>query len=190
VFALFFGAFGSQFVLTQWIQIPQHRRALEAGLSFVPNAFASMVLAFANPRLVGRYGHGTVVAAGLSLLALGGITGALAVVAGNLFAVAASGFLIGGGVGTAAASCVELIMSSASPERAGSAAGVNETLVEAAGAAGIAVLGSVLAATGSYAWPLPVMAVVGLGTAIGARHSLRRDHHRTLSISHHDVAAK
>ena len=53
---------------------------------------------------------------------------------------------------------VELIMSSARPERAGSASGVNETLVEASGALGIAVLGSVLVETGSYAWPLPVVA--------------------------------
>ena len=53
-------------------------------------------------------------------------------------------------------------MSSARPERSGSASGVNETLVEAAGALGIAVLGSVLVETGSFGWPLPVAAGVAI----------------------------
>ncbi|MCU1427406.1 MAG: drug resistance transporter, EmrB/QacA subfamily [Actinomycetia bacterium] len=171
--ALFFGAFGSQFVLTQWIQFSQRRSALEAGLLFVPNALATVVAALGNPRLVARFGHGRIVATGLGVLGAGGVLSAIAVVAGSLPAVAAGGLLIGAGIGTASASCVELIMSSASPERAGSAAGVNETLIEAAGATGIAVLGSVLAATGSYAWPLPVMAVVAFVTAVGATRALR-----------------
>jgi len=40
------------------------------------------------------------------------------------------------------------------PETGGSAAGVNETIVEASGALGVAVLGSAFAAGAGYAWPL------------------------------------
>jgi 5,10-methylenetetrahydromethanopterin reductase len=78
-----------------------------------------------------------------------------------------AGRLLGAGIGIAAVSGIELIMSSARPERADSASGVNETLVEASGALGIAVRGSVLVETDSYAWPLPVVAVVAPVTAIG-----------------------
>ena len=69
-------------------------------------------------------------------------------------------------------------MSSASADNAGAAAGVNETLVEAAGALGIAVLGTVLAAQGlannrAYAWPMPVAAVIALAGAVGVGRALR-----------------
>ena len=49
---------------------------------------------------------------------------------------------------------------------------MNETLVEASGALGIAVLGSVLVETGSYAWPLPVAACVAALVAIGVARGL------------------
>jgi DHA2 family multidrug resistance protein-like MFS transporter len=56
-------------------------------------------------------------------------------------------------------------MSAAPPARAGSAAGVNETIVEAAGALGVAVLGSVLSGSHSFARPLPVAGAVALAAA-------------------------
>ena len=52
---------------------------------------------------------------------------------------------------------------------AGEAAGVNETIVEAAGALGVAVLGSVLVASGSFARPMVVataLFTLGLGTSV------------------------
>jgi DHA2 family multidrug resistance protein-like MFS transporter len=82
--------------------------------------------------------------------------------------------VIGFGLGTAAPSGAELIMSSAPPERAGSAAGVNETIVEASGALGVGVLGSVLAAGAGYAWPLPIAALVAAGAAASVRGLLSR----------------
>lgn len=53
--------------------------------------------------------------------------------------------LAGLGVGLATPPGVELIMGSVPPERAGQAAGINETIVEAGGAFGVAVMGTVLA---------------------------------------------
>ena len=95
-----------------------------------------------------------------------------AVAAASLPVVAIAGIFLGAGIGAASASGAELIMSSATPERAGSAAGVNETLVEAAGALGIAVLGSVLVETGSFGWPLPVAAGVAAFVALGVARGL------------------
>jgi DHA2 family multidrug resistance protein-like MFS transporter len=101
----------------------------------------------------------TAMVASLLLTGVGVGTGslALAVVAFTVFGFA-QGVVIPSGV--------ELIMTSAAPERAGSAAGVNETIVEAGGALGIALMGSVLVGAASFGWPLAVGAgVVGLGAA-------------------------
>jgi EmrB/QacA subfamily drug resistance transporter len=178
--ALFFAVFGSQFVITQWIQGPLGESAIVAGLFFVPAAVAAMITAVCNPRFVRAYGHGRVAASGLGATALGAMLAAGAVAIGSLEVVAVAGLFLGIGIGTASASGAELIMSSAPPERAGSASGVNEALVEAAGALGIAVLGSVLVETGSFGWPLPVAAgvatLVGIGVARGLnpRRAARR----------------
>jgi predicted MFS family arabinose efflux permease len=51
------------------------------------------------------------------------------------------------------------------PEQAGSAAGVNETVVEAGGAVGIAVLGSLLAAGAGFSAPVLVAAAAVLLTS-------------------------
>jgi MFS family permease len=174
VSALFFGVMGTQFVVTQWLQGPLGKSALEAGLYFVPAAVASVLTAFANPRLGHRLGHPAVAALGLLLLAAGGAVAVIGVVTENMPVVVVAALLVGSGIGTAAVSGVELIMSSARPERAGSASGVNETLVEASGALGIAVLGSVLVESGSYAWPLPFVTVVALVVAAGITHRLVR----------------
>jgi predicted MFS family arabinose efflux permease len=173
VTALFFGVMGLQFVLTQWIQGPQHHSALTAGLYFVPTAITSLVFALLNPRWAARWGYSMMAAVGLGAMAAGALVAALSVVAASLPGVVVAGALVGVGIGIAAVSGVELIMSSARPERAGSASGVNETLVEASGALGIAVLGSVLVETGSYAWPMPAVAIVAAGTAVGIAWAFR-----------------
>ena len=131
------------------------------------------MFALLNPRWAARWGYGVMAAVGLGVTALGALIAAIAVTTENLPGVVVAGALVGVGIGIAAVSGVELIMSSARPERAGSASGVNETLVEASGALGIAVLGSVLVETGSYAWPLPVVTVVTLLTAIGVAWAFR-----------------
>ncbi len=170
--ALFFAAFGVQFVLTQWLQGPRHKSAMGAALYFVPNAVAGIIASLRNPRWVARFGQGPVAAAGLAAMAAGSALTAVGVAASSEVTVLAAAVLVGLGIGTSAASGAELIMSSASADNAGAAAGVNETIVEAAGALGVAVLGSVLAASHSYAWPLPVGAAVAIVAAAGVVRGL------------------
>jgi MFS family permease len=170
--ALFLGQFGVQFVLTQWLQGPQALAAIRAGSCFAPGALVSMVTPQLNPGLVERFGHRTVASAGLALAALGAALAGLAVAAGSVPGAVVAFAVVGAGVGLASASGSELIMSSAPPARAGSAAGVNETIVEAAGAVGVAVLGSALAG-GHWARPLPLAAVATGGAAFLVRRLLR-----------------
>ena len=65
---------------------------------------------------------------------------------------------------------------------------MNETLVEASGALGIAVLGSVLVESGSYAWPLPVVAVVAAVVALGMFVAFRRGRFRQSRASRESSA--
>jgi DHA2 family multidrug resistance protein-like MFS transporter len=112
-------------------------------------------------------------AAGLAVVALGAVGVAVAVAAGNVVAASATFAFLGAGIGLAAPSAAELIMSSAPPARAGSAAGVNETIVEASGALGVALLGSIVVG-GHWVRPLPVAAAVCLAAAWGVARTLRR----------------
>jgi MFS family permease len=171
--AMFLTMFGTQFVVTQWLQGPRSLSALGAGLCFVPAAVASMGLGLANPRLVDRWGHGPVAATGLGLCAVGALGTSLAILAESTPVAIVLFACIGGGLGLAAPSGSELLMQSAPPARAGSVAGVNETIVEAAGALGVAVLGSVLAGSHSFARPLPVAAFVCALAAVVVLRLLR-----------------
>jgi MFS family permease len=171
--ALFFAMFGSQFVVTQWLQGPRHLTAFAAGMSFVPGALASIGSPLANPPLVARYGHRAVAAGGLAMVAAGCVGVSVGVAAGAIVPVVLAFTVIGAGLGGAAASGAELIMASAPPARAGSAAGVNETLVESSGALGVAVLGSVLAGGHSWSRPFPVATAATLLAAVAVVRFLR-----------------
>jgi MFS family permease len=171
--AMFLTMLGGQFVVTQWLQGPRSLSALAAGLCFVPAAVVSMLLGLANPKLVERWGHRLVAAAGLGLCAVGAVGTSLAILAESTPLAVVLFACVGAGIGLAAPSGAELQMQSAPPARAGSVAGVNETIVEAAGALGVAVLGSVLAGSHSFARPLPVAGVVAVLAAVVVLRLLR-----------------
>ncbi|MBX3285125.1 MAG: MFS transporter [Actinobacteria bacterium] len=140
---VFFCVFGAQFVLTQWLQGVQQLTPLAAGLCFVPNAALIFAGSLLSTRLVAAVGLGRSAATGLLVLAAALVGGGLfhASLPPVLVAIAVAGF----GVGLATPPGVELIMGSVAPHQAGQAAGINETIVEAGGALGIAVTGTVLA---------------------------------------------
>jgi MFS family permease len=171
VVAMFFAVFGTQFTLTQWIQGPRGHSALVAGLCFMPMALITVVMATRNPALARRWGARAVVAGGLATMAAALLLVAWAVSLRQLGLAIAALVLLGAGEGAAIPSAVELIMMSVPPEQAGSAAGVNETLVEAGGSIGIAVLGSILAAGAGFSVPLVIGAAAVL-LAAGAVHRL------------------
>jgi MFS family permease len=165
--ATFFAIFGTQFVITQWLQGPKDLGPVAAAACFLPNAVVSVIGALLNHRSVQRLGHAGTIAFGAVVMA-GGLLITGAAVGGGSLALAVVAFsFVGLGQGFVIPSGVELIMTSAAPEQAGSAAGVNETIVEAGGALGVAVMGSVLVGATSFAWPLPVGAgIVAVGAAL------------------------
>jgi MFS family permease len=166
----FFAIFGTQFVFTQWLQGPKGLGPIAAATCFLPNAVISVAGSLLNHRLVMRGGHRLSITIGATTMVIGLLATGAGVGADSLpFAIVAFAVL-GNGQGFTIPSGVELIMTSAAPEQAGSAAGVNETIVEAGGALGVAVMGSVLVGSASYAWPLPVAALaIGLGAFAALR---------------------
>ena len=173
VIGMFFALFGAQFVLTQWIQGPRGGSALAAGLCFAPMSLATVVTATRSPAFSRRFGTRAVVAWGLAVMAVGLLLAAWAVGGHSLVPVVAALIVMGAGQGAAIPSGVELIMGSVPPAQAGSAAGVNETLVEAGGAVGVAVLGSTLAAGAGFGVPLVIAAGVALLAAVVVHRVLR-----------------
>ncbi|MFY7067054.1 MFS transporter [Nocardiopsis changdeensis] len=131
---------------TQFMQLVQGLSPFAAGLWFIPLGIASVVGATAAPILAAKYPPATVIGAGLALCALG--FGAMA------FVGPASGlvlFMTGAVVGILGAQpllalSTDMVVSSAPPERTGTASGMSETGAEFGAAMGIATFGSLGAA--------------------------------------------
>jgi EmrB/QacA subfamily drug resistance transporter len=141
----FFAMFGFFFGGLQYLQLVRGYSPFEAALALIPLAmtvgFLSRVVA---PRLVGRFGHRPVNAAGLAVLA-GGFA-ALATLDVNSSYLHILGGLIplAAGVGLATTPATASIVASLPPSKQGVASAVNDTAREVGGAVGIAVLGSLL----------------------------------------------
>jgi MFS family permease len=173
VAATFFAVFGGQFVLTQWYQGPAGLGPLRAGLCFVPQAVGGFVGSLSAPRLASRVGHVTTSIGALMLVTVGLVATAVTLGTGSVAWTAGCFGLVGLGCG-GVASAVELIMSSVPAEQAGTASGINETVVEGGGALGVAVLGSVLALGYGPSAALPVAAMVGAGAVVALSCVTRR----------------
>jgi DHA2 family multidrug resistance protein-like MFS transporter len=147
---------------------------LFTGLCFMPMALTTVVTTTCNPVVARRWGPRVVVAGGLATMSISLLLVGWAVASGQLALVALALVAVGAGQGIAIPSAVELIMMSVPPEQAGSAAGVNETVVEAGGAVGVAVLGSLIAAGAGFSTPLVVAAAAVLLTAAAVFRILPR----------------
>jgi EmrB/QacA subfamily drug resistance transporter len=144
----FFALFGSVFLLTQHLQFVLGYTPLETGVRVLPVA----VLLVAAPLaawLTERVGTKLVVAAGLLVVA-GALWLLSTVQLGDGYGpVAAALALLGIGMGLTVAPATESIMGSLPLAKAGVGSAMNDTTRQVGGALGVAVLGSILAA--SYA---------------------------------------
>jgi DHA2 family multidrug resistance protein-like MFS transporter len=143
---VFFAAMGTFFFMAFYLQLVRGWTPLQAGLLTTPFAVAQLVFAPRSAAMVQRYGPKAVCAVGLGLVALG---------LGGFFLVDASSpawllgllfFIQGAGMANVMPPATESIMSSLPREKAGVGSAVSNTVRQVAGALGIAVLGSVLAA--------------------------------------------
>jgi DHA2 family multidrug resistance protein-like MFS transporter len=136
-----FVVFGTLLFTAQYLQLVLGMSPLRAGLWSLPSGAGFIAGSTLAPLLTRRFRPAQVVAAGLTLAAVGfGLltqTGA----ASGLEVLVTGALLYSAGVAPALALSTDLIIAAAPPERAGAAAAIAETGSELGGALGIALLG-------------------------------------------------
>jgi MFS family permease len=151
---MFLGAFGSVFLLTQFLQFIQGYSPQEAGLRMLPWTAMALVVAPIAGALSDRIGGRPIVTTGFLTMATG--LGWFALIAEpDVSYLSQVPALVLSGIGMAMffAPAGTILMGSVAPAEQGIASGVNNSLREVGGALGVAVLASVFAARGGYETP-------------------------------------
>lgn len=143
---IFFAGMGVMFFSSFYLQLVRGYSPLETGLMYLPLAVAQLVFAPRSAGMVGRYGARAVSATGLALTVVGLGTFAFVGTDTPMWIVGTAFFIHGVGMANIMPPATELIMSALPREKAGVASAVSNTMRQVAGALGVAVLGSVLAA--------------------------------------------
>ncbi|MEA2280976.1 MAG: hypothetical protein QOK21_1583 [Solirubrobacteraceae bacterium] len=168
-FAMFFGTFGSIFLLSQFFQVAQGLSPLEAGLRTLPWTGMPMIVAPLAGLLSDRIGSRPLMAVGLALQA-----GALAWLAVISDPTTPFGELIvpfvmaGTGMALVFAPSANAVLGSVRPSEAGQASGATNAIREVGGVMGVAVLASVFSAHGGYGDPQAFTDGIGAALPIGA----------------------
>jgi len=153
-FAMFFGAFGAIFLMSQYFQMAQGYGPFEAGARTLPWTATPMLVAPMAGLLAARIGTRPVMAAGLGLQALGLGWMALLCEPSTPFVDLIAPFAITGiGMALVLPTAPEAVLSAVRPQDAGKASGATNAIREVGAVLGVAVLASVFAANGGYESP-------------------------------------
>ena len=150
-FLMFFGMFGSIFLLAQFFQTVQGYSPLQAGLRVLPWTAMPIFVAPLAGVLSDRIGGRPLMATGLALQAVG--LGWIAFVSTPTVAYSALviPFILSGvGMALYFAPVANVVLSAVKPEEEGQASGANNAIRELGGVFGVAVLASVFAHYGGY----------------------------------------
>ncbi|GAA2259348.1 MFS transporter [Streptomyces amakusaensis] len=148
--AMYFGVFGSIFLLSQYLQIAPARTPLEAGVLTLAWTLMPMVIAPVAGALTDRVGGGRLMAFGLFTQAAGLAWINLAAADDTPYHRLVAAMVLGGiGMGFAFAPTAAVVLGSVPPQHQGKASGANTTVREIGGALGIAILSSVFTQNGS-----------------------------------------
>ncbi|WP_308050766.1 MFS transporter [Streptomyces sp. TRM72054] len=142
------GLSGLVFFLSQFLQLVQGRKPLEAGLAELPAAVGAVSAGLVAGVVARRWSVRAVVAGGLAALAVAVASLSLLRIDTGYLTLGAVLFVAGVGAGFSFALTADVILSSVPKEQAGAASAVSETAYELGAALGIAVLGSIV--TGVY----------------------------------------
>jgi len=152
--AMYFGTFGSIFLLAQFFQTVQGYSPLEAGLRTLPWTGMPMIVAPLAGLLSDRIGSRPLMAAGLTLQAAG-IAWLAAVSEPTVpYGELVPAFVLAGtGMALVFAPAANAVLNSVRPDQAGQASGATNTIREIGGVLGVAVLATVFSSAGGYASP-------------------------------------
>jgi EmrB/QacA subfamily drug resistance transporter len=164
--AMYFGMFGSIFLLTQYLQNVLGYSPVAAGVRMLAWTGVTMFVAPVAGALSDRFGGRPFMAAGLALQAVAlGWMAAIAKQPPLPFSHLAAPFVIAGiGMGLFFAPVANVVLSAVRPEEEGQASGANNAMREIGGVFGIALLAAIFANQGGYG--LPQHFVDGLKPAV------------------------
>lgn len=153
-FLMSFGMFGSIFLLSQYFQIVQGLKPLDAGLRILPWTATPVIVAPIAGWASGRIGGRPILATGLALQAIG-LGWIAAVISTNVqYSALVPAFIVSGaGMGLFFAPIANVVLSAVPRSDEGKASGANNTLRELGGVFGVAVLAAIFSGSGSYASP-------------------------------------
>ncbi len=151
---MYFGMFGSIFLLSQFFQVVQGMNPLEAGLRVLPWTAMPIVVAPIAGALSGRIGGRPIVVGGLALMSAGlGWLAAISAVDAPYSAFILPFIVSGIGMGMFFAPIANIVLSAVRLDEEGKASGANNAIREVGGVFGVAVLAAVFTANGSYQSP-------------------------------------
>jgi EmrB/QacA subfamily drug resistance transporter len=164
-----FALFGLLFVVPQYLQLVLGFDAFGTGIRLLPMIAGLMLGAASGERVASRTGHRYPVALGLLTVAAGLGIGAMTDLHTG-YGFAAWWFaLVGLGIGLSLAPAMDAVLGVLPPERSGAGTAITMTLRQAAGALGVALLGSLLAEVYANRLTLPAGPA---SAADGARDSI------------------
>jgi EmrB/QacA subfamily drug resistance transporter len=166
---MYFGMFGSVFLLAQFFQVVQGYSPFQAGLRTLPWTGMPIIVAPIAGVLADRIGGRPILTAGMALQAVA--LGWLAVVVTPTvpYEEMIVPFILAGiGMGLFFAPIANVVLSAVRPEQEGKASGATNTIREVGGVFGVAVLAAVFTANGSYNDPVAYVAGLQPAIAIGA----------------------
>jgi EmrB/QacA subfamily drug resistance transporter len=164
-----FGAFGSVFILIQFLQVVQGKSPLGAGVATMPWTLAPMVIAPLTGIIAPRVGSRILIFAGLLLLSGGLFEIALTMSATVSYAVLLPGFLLAGiGMGLVFAPLSTAVLANMGQDDHAKASGTNSTLREIGVALGIAVLTAVFTGAGGQLTPTGYVSAAVPAVLVGA----------------------
>ena len=169
--AMYFGMFGSIFLLSQFFQTAQGYSPFEAGLRVLPWTAMPMVVAPIAGALSDRIGGRPFLAGGLALQSIG--LGWIAAVseADVAYSSLVGPFILSGiGMGMFFAPVANVVLSRSALRDEGKASGASNAIREVGGVFGVAVLASIFARVGGYETPEifteGLVAAVWVGAAV------------------------
>ena len=167
--AMYFGMFGSIFLLSQFFQTAQGYSPLEAGLRVLPWTAMPMLVAPIAGALSDRIGGRPFLAGGLALQALG-LAWIAAVSSPDVgYASLVGPFVVSGiGMGMFFAPVANIVLTAVGARDEGKASGASNAIREVGGVFGVAVLASIFVSTGGYESPATFNDGLVAATWVGA----------------------
>jgi len=152
--AMYFGTFGSVFLLAQFFQITQGYSALQSGLRILPWTVMPIFISPLAGILSDRIGGRPLMALGLALQGAGLAWMATMTSATVPYIDLVPGFVMAGaGMALVFAPAANTVLGAVRPTQAGQASGATNAIRELGGVLGVSVLATVFSAHGGYASP-------------------------------------